>query len=314
MTIFPTVKDQLVQAAELRVRGAGRGLRGYPRGLAWGRLITVGASIVALTVAVGALVLLGGHHSSPNSTVPAAPAGSGNRHELLRTLGVLRTTPGAADRRLIGCANRQTIPRAAVPSCASVDDLPSVFMMQRFSSSQPNARASLQGLLAAMGYPRMDTSLIRTVPVVLLDVEVTFVPITWQPSRRSAQRQEGIQVTIHDPIGSGMGTGPTSLTTLQNHGIALSAPLGSAGGLGVVIVVPDGVAKVELQPIKLLSTTAPSGGTRFKALTARASGNLSVFRFPIPAAARRQTLRTREVWFDASGRVIRRMTTLLGVN
>src|ERR1700730_1524357 len=73
---------------------------------------------------------------------------------------------------------------------------------------------------AWFGYPRLDLSLLRVVPISQFGASVTIAPTTRQPSPSSRRRSEGLVVALNYSHGqSGTGPEPTSLATVRNSGL-----------------------------------------------------------------------------------------------
>jgi hypothetical protein len=318
MSLLPTVRRQIVGAAERQAGRERSSVAGRWRGgrLAIGGVLSAAMSVLAIVIAVGAVVLLGGHRSS---STPSARIGSASRQQLLQTLGVLRSPPTAADRRAIACA--KTLPRppsAAFRGCRT-SGIPDVFLLLfPRTSRDPGVRL----MFARWGYPRLDPSLIRVVALPHLHASVTLAPETWQPSRRSRQRNEGLDVTIAYSRGqTDAGPKPTSVATVRTHGLAVSDANATPQMRTVLgaVVVPDGVARVTLEPIRLVSPPAPLAPRRLGTVTAAVHDNVAAFRFPVPTATNRHkssalygvTVVVRAIWFDQRGNIIDRTTTQL---
>ena len=74
-------------------------------------LVAVGLSVlVVVAMFLGALALLHDRGATRETSSPASSPPSSQRDLLLRTLGVLRTAPTAADRALATCIGRRAIP------------------------------------------------------------------------------------------------------------------------------------------------------------------------------------------------------------
>lgn len=264
-------------------------------------------AISALAIAVaGALILFGGDHSasasSPNSETHT-------RQQLLQMLAVLRTPPNAADRRAIACA-QSSPPSVVFRDCRRAGMFP---VLPPFPRSSP--------IWATWGYPRLDPSLTRVVPVPRFHATLTLAPVTWQPSR-SPRRAEGLELAIAYSRGqTGTGPRPTSVASVRTHGLAVSGGNATPQMMSVfgAVVVPDGVATLTLEPIRLISPPAPVDPRRFGSVTTSVHDNAAAFRFAVPYMKDRHakslvyavTVVARAIWSDQRGNVIARTTTQL---
>lgn len=85
------------------------------------------------------------------------------------------------------------------------------------------------------------------------------------------------------------------------------------------VVVPDGVATVTLQPIRLISAPAPVDPRRFGTSTTSVHDNIAAYRFSVPYVhdPRQKslvyvvTVVARATWSDRHGNVIAQTTTQL---
>ena len=288
------------------VHGRARG--GTERRPPLGRLVTAIVCAGAIAVA-GALVLFGGDHSaSASSADPATPA----RQQLLQALAVLRAQPNAAGRRAIACAKSQPKPpSAAFFACRTSP----VFLIIAPFRRDPS-------VLAQQGYPRFDTSLIRVVAIPQFNASVALIPTSWQPSPHSRQRAEGLELAIAYPRGeSETGPMPTSVATVRTHGLAISGGNATPQMRTVfgAVIVPDGVATVTLNPIRLIPPPAPVDPHRFGTVTTSVHDNVAGFRFAVPTVIDRHvrslvyavTVLARAIWSDQRGNVIASTTTQL---
>jgi hypothetical protein len=320
LAILDPPEDLLEQLRERRTRDRGRWRERTrePASRAWVvlgfvRAITVLSVAVVIAIAVGALVLLGGHRSSP---IPNTTGGVASRHQLLETLGVLRSPPSAADRRAIACAKSVPRPPSVAFRTCRTSGVPSFFVFL------PRSGPGTRQMNAQFGYPRLDSSLIRIVPIPHLHASVTIAPATWQPSPHSPRRAEGIELALNQPRGqSGTGPKPTSLTTVINHGLAITNAQMTPSQRTVfgAMLVPDGVAKLTLEPIRVFSPPAPLKPSQFGRVTTHVHDNVASFQVPVPTATNPQrksalygvAVIAKATWFDRHGRIIDRITTQL---
>jgi hypothetical protein len=310
MSVLPTVRRQVLEAAERQATPGRTGI-GAPwrrRRVRIGSILMAALSAVAILVAVGALVLLGRHGST---STPSPTTVSTSRQELLQTLGVLRAPPTAAARRAMECAkSRPSPPSRAFIACRRTS---SVSVLAPFSSAP-------RQMLAISGYRKLDPPLIRVVAIPQFDASLTLAPATWQPSRHSPQRVEGLEVALGYSRGQ-TGSGPEGVATVSTHGMAVSDANATPKMTTVLgaVVVPDGVASVTLEPIRLISPPARLDPHRFGTVTAPVHDNVAAFQFPVPTATNRHTrsalygvpVVARSIWHDKQGNVISRTTTRL---
>jgi hypothetical protein len=248
------------------------------------------------------------------STASAATVTT-SRAQLLQTLGVLRTPPTTADRRAIACAKSPPRPPSPAWRACRSSGIPVVFLV--FS---PTSQHSQQ--FASWGYPRLDPALLRLVAVPQLGDTVTLAPETWQTSRSSRQRDEGLDVAISYAQGqTDAGPTPISVAMLRTHGLAVSGTNATPNMTSVsgVVVVPDSVATVTLQPLRLIAPPAPVDPRRFGTFTTSVHDNVGTFRFAVPTVTDRRakslvysvTVVARALWRDQQGNIIARTTTHL---
>jgi hypothetical protein len=276
-----------------------------------GRLIVAVGMLVSVLVVVAAVALLNGSNRSaaPHPSPAGANASTGSRQQLLRTLGVLRRPPDAASRLAISCVKFPPKPGSAA------------FRACRTSAISLDVEPVPAGFGASSGV-RLDTSLIRVVPVPRSGDTVALVPATAPASPGSARRTEGLDVIIAFPDGAASpGPTPTSVTELRTHGLAVSGTNATPTMRSVVgaVVVPDGVTTVTLQPVRLISPPAPVDPRRFGTSTTSVHDNIAAYRFTVPYVHdRRQkssvyavTVVARATWHDRHGTVIAQTTTQL---
>jgi len=150
--------------------------------------------------------------------------------------------------------------------------------------------------------------------------------ITASPQRAEGLALEmwiGTKPTI--PPSSDIGTGPrpTSVDTVRAHGLALADGVRGTNLMDGVLLVPDGVARITLRPIRIIQAPVKIDPSRFGTATATVHDNLAAFQLSIPTAASRRTFLgtgmfgtsavAQTTWFDASSNVIKHTTTNLDV-
>ena len=177
-------------------------------------------------------------------------------------------------------------------------------------------------MLAQQGYPRAETSLIRVIAIPRFKASAALIPTSWQPSPHSRQRAEGLELVVAYAGGAaGTGPTPTSVAWVRAHGLAVSGSNATPQMRSVwgAAVVPDRVATVTLEPIRLISPPAPVDVHRFGSVTAIVHDNVAAFRFAVPTVIDRHakslvyavTLLAHAIWSDQRGNVIARTTTRL---
>ena len=312
-------------------------------------LVAVGLSVlVVVAIFVGALALLHDRGAPRETSSPASPAASSQR-ELLRTLGVLRTAPTAADRALTACIERalaRTPADAPVPlwrDCPGAD--PVVQIVERPNLVPASGGGSRPGEFARMGYPRPDLALIRSVPWAGAAYRITIFPASFRSSRPSAPRTWGVFVhLVPDNNPHSIDPLPTSVGGLRAHGIAVFGPGGNGPGRLTgftiqpgVIIVPDGVAKVTVETVittgckstPFLSCQGRSVLRVRENVTAAVHDNLATvpLRAPtwiggnlgpgVPKNSRSSGFTdgstVRMTWLDAHGKVIKHTTTTISI-
>jgi hypothetical protein len=286
---------------------------GRPHARHVGRLIVAVGVLVPVLIAVAAVTLLSGSNRSgaPPTSSSGANASIGTRQQLLRTLGVLRRPPDGASRLAISCVRSSPKPGSAAFRACRTSAISVAFV--------PFPAAPRFGASSGV---RLDTSLIRVVPVPRSGDSVALIPATAPASPGSPRRAEGLDISIafHEGAAS-PGPTPTSATELQTHGLAVSGSNATPTMRSVVgaVVVPDGVATVTLQPIRLISPPAPVDPRRFGTSTTSVHDNIAAYRFSVPyvhdtrqkSLVYAVTVVARATWGDRHGNVIAQTTTQL---
>lgn len=310
MTVLPTIRRQLLQAAE-RNAAAGaptfswpRSKWGVPRRLALATSHVLTVALIALTIAVaaGAILLLGhGRHSQV-----AASSAPSTRQELLQTLGVLQTSQTATDRSVAACIER-TAHKFVTNKCLHY--VPEIIGITESPAPVAN------GFIASVGNPKWDLALIRTVPLGLPGAAVTFYPGTWRgviegPTKGmvsspppSAPRGWGFVATFVDH--GYAESSQTTVGTLRAHGLVLLPYTRPSTLLAVAIIVPDGVSKVTVGMVTL-------GGQHWSEnVTEDVHDNVAAVQLRVPGSRFTgvQSASLRMTWLGARGAVIRRTTT-----
>jgi len=308
--VDPLALDRLDQRVATALRETPSPDHRRPNARHVGRLMIAVGVLVPVLVVVTVALLSGSNRSvAPPASSAGANASTGTRQLLLRTLGVLRRPPDAASRLAISCVKSPPKPggaafRACRTSAISLDVVP------------PPAG------FGASSSVRLDTSLIRVVPVPGAGDTVALVPATAPASPGSPRRAEGLDIIIAFPDGAASpGPTPTSVTELRTHGLAVSGTNATPTMRSVVgaVVVPDDVATVTLQPIRLISPPAPVDPRRFGTSTTSVHDNIAAYRFTVPyvhdphqkSSVYAVTVVARATWRDRHGTVIAHTTTQL---
>ncbi len=244
-------------AADVSAPDAKRGRRWRP---ALAGIATTAMIVVAIAVTAGALIALHAGRGSHQPAVPSTPrlGALSSREALVNTLGVLRRPQSAADRRV-------RIP----PGLAHRQD----------ESSD-----------VRLGHP--DRSLIRIAARTPWGKNVIFIPL--KPNRASAVpplRQERLFVFY----GGGGVCCDTAESIHTGGGAGASSSVGR-GRIGVVLVLPDGVARI--------SILAHYGHPL--TLTAAVHNNVAAFYAP---GREQDGMRDTVTWYGPSGNVVKRFTS-----
>ncbi|HJS96252.1 MAG TPA: hypothetical protein VJ741_18450 [Solirubrobacteraceae bacterium] len=232
MTLLPEYRAQLYGAAERRAR---RGAVGLPR--LWPVAISTAVAAAVVVVAVAAL----SHRHPVSAPTHSGPAVSTS--QFTGMLGVMRRPQTQADRR------------TWVPG-----------FFHTFASKA--CRAASTPFQCTL---RLDRPLIREVAVPRSGYRVGLLPYT------SEGKIAGVAVTLRGPGINYRAAGPwidsttipPGLSALRSKGLMLSAYIAQGINRGV-IVVPDGVARVVLGPVRLTERSV----TRRIAPTAGASAEV----------------------------------------
>jgi hypothetical protein len=277
-----------------------------------GRLIVAVGVLVPVLIVVAVALLSGSNRSGAPPVAPSgANASTGTREQLLQTLGVLRRPPDAASRLAISCVNTSPKPGSAAFRACRTSAISLAFA--------PFPGAPRFGASSGV---RLDTALIRVVPVPRSGDSVALIPATAPASPGSSRRAEGLDISIASPAGAASpGPTPTSVTELRTHGLAVSGTNATPTMRSVVgaVVVPDGVATVTLQPIHLISAPAPVDPRRFGTSTTSVHDNIAAYRFRVPyvqdprqkSLVYAVTVVARATWRDRHSNVIAQTTTHL---
>jgi hypothetical protein len=309
MTVMPTIRHQLLEAAERNAAAAAptlgwrRSIRWLPRPLVLASSHLITATLVAVTVvvAVGAIILLGhGRHSQVADRSEATTS----RQQLLQTLGVLRTSPTATDRRVNACVTRFA-PKPGLHKC--LHHIPEVILITERPA--PVARS----FIASFGNPRWDLKLIRTVPLGRSGEGVTLFPGAWRPivegpqpgvvsSPPSAKRTWGVVAAFVD---HGYADSlPTSGATLRAHGLVLFISGRPSSYTRFAIIVPDGVARITIGKLSLDA----GHSYRLENVTAAVHHNVTTVKLKTSGGPTFAHPVLQVSWFDSQGHIIKRTT------
>ncbi len=320
MTVLPQLKQHVLDAAAAHrpapnhdQAAAGRHQHTRRR-----TLKAIGASVPVL-VSIGIAIVIAGvalitiRHAS--SSHPAAPGRTpaSSRQELVHALGVLRTPQTTSD-----------LDPKFVPGFFSIASTPE----QYFRLNHRRAPKAFERRLARLGYPQLDTPLVRVVQLPAWHAKVALEPATFQPSPSSPKRVEGLDLDLWVgsaptiPPSEELGTGPrpANVSTVLAHGLALADDGRGTHVIGVM-VVPDGVARITLRPIRLIAPPVAVNLKRFGAVSATVDHNIAAFQLPIPTVASQRAYSgqfgvpavAQAIWFDAGGNMLKRTTTSLDV-
>jgi len=349
VTILPQLERDLFNAGEERLRPdatAPNRRSGSPAssfrprlGRGAGALPVILSVAVAIAVAVVAVAVLGHRHRASQGTTASGPSGGSSRAELIRTLGVLRRPQTKADLQGLERLDREV--RAslkALPHIGPTFTQWGYHQLDRRLARVVNVHLpawSTKVLIAPISSQPSPTSGQR--------IEGVHVAMLWTGNGLAFPGGR-----IFDDGPGHNGDAPTSVGALLAHGLAagnvvpgLTNPMdGTVRGPDVqdsVLLVPDGVASVRLGrftfwPGELagFSTKALNAALAALQRTATVHDNIAAFQLAIPVLndrsfhwrgpgpAPRSYLNAfganvQNTWFDASGHVIKRTTTEIGV-
>lgn len=313
MSILPQLERDLFEAAKERLPaaddpapGVGRhGRLGPTQAARWqrGRLTRAVAGLwvllaLVVTVVIAAVALTAFKHGHASSSTAGVGSASSSRQQLIQTLGVLRRPQAKSD-----LDTRAYPPNFQIPG--------------PLAHRHPRAPA----WLVRWGYPELDRPLVRVVTTVHGD-KVSIAPATWQPALPSTRRAEGLIIAIQDP-GSGVtgtGPGPTSVAALRADGLAVFTYGANDTNRGVV-VVPDGVAKVTLGPVRIPLSEIPIIPRPTATTTSAVHNNVAAFQLSgldVVSPALRSGLYgvnavTQMTWLSPTGSVLHQITTNLNL-
>jgi hypothetical protein len=326
MTILPQLENDLLQAAKRHLpAGNAQDVMRHdtrrPGPLSTGRsagfrrrAATTARAVpmlmaVAITVIIAAFALSLSHHG--RLSAPATPAGGvqATRRQLIQMFGVLRRPQTKAD-----------LDPELNPAFLSFTSVP-----QQFARHHKRLPKGLERRIAQLGGPKLDRTLVRVVKISGWHAKVGIEPATWQLSPSSPQRSEGLDLELWIgtkptiPPSSEDGTGPqlTSIDTIRAHGLAVADNGRGSNLLDGVVLVPDGVARVELRVIRVIRSPVRVSPSEFGTATAAVRDNIAALQLSIPTARSRNAVSglfgtsavAQATWFDASGKVIRHTTT-----
>ncbi len=285
MTVLPQLERQLIRAAERatetrRQRGGRQSARA--RTVAGGFALVVAAA-VTVVIGVGALILLGSHQQ-----LPADRAGAPGRQQLTAIIGVLRRPQSKAD------------------------------LNQRVLSQLP-------GVSVFQGKP--DLPLVRFATTTPWGERLYFVPIKPLTTQQLASLQHRFpHLAAHDlanlrtqgetlSIFSSQGGGGAGSAAAVEAGKAMGfegagrAFAGGATRTRLILVVPDGVAKVQFVLPRQPQPGVPGTHSypRSTDVTVRVHDNIAAAEVSrnLPGIA------APMIWYSADGIVLKRFGTLL---
>jgi hypothetical protein len=346
MSILPQLERDLREAAERTLGAAGaRSRRHRRRAVSYGWAPPLAAVLVSIAVAVVALTSLrsGGERSDTAGRVTGQ---TGLSAPLIANFAVLRRpqTPADIQPRLmpiILSAGLAPSARHEHYRCAG----------QRIVATPPLRQIHLPAaFLRQQEYPQIECQLMRVVRIPQWHARVVIAPMTFRPNPRSTARSQGLNLVLDDAVGgitgtTGPGVGASGLGLVLRGGLNIfeNGPHGTGHG---IILIPDGVAKVVLDDIRLVRDGSPAAiaaqsrevlaGVR---LAADVRSNIAAFAFPAPTVtttsspfgrpprrSRHHRLPSarqielvgvnvsgRETWLNGLGNVVRRARVELGL-
>jgi hypothetical protein len=286
------------------------------RGVAFGRGLSATVRnlpvlvAIAVTVIIAGLALITVHRGSQSAPATSAIDVRATRQQLIQMLDVLRSPQTKADQDL---------------------ELTPGFLLitEQLARRHQRLSAALEHYVVGLGVPKLDRALARVVTIPAWHAKVGIEPATWRPSPSSPQRSEGVYLemwvgsksTIPPSSDIGSGPRPTSIETIRAHGLALADNVRGQSLMDGVMLVPDGVAKITLRPIRVTNARVRIDPRRFGTSTATVQDNVAAFRLTLPTVAIPRSPSgmfspsavAQVTWFDAGGNVIRHTTTNLDV-
>jgi hypothetical protein len=312
MTILPQLERDLHDAAEERVRARQREMQNplttpAPRRRpGWSRATGVALPVIGVLVVLavaGVALTTVKHGHTPTGAATNSVQSSPSRQELIRLLGVLRRPQTSRDFEA---------------------DLVPIFFALEGTLKPSRHPTGLDRSLAPYHDSRLDRPLARIVDIPAWSAKVQLAPFSWQPSPASPQRSEGLAIGLGGPGPASGVTGstvlPATVATIRDHGFALmaSVSVGCCTTQGV-IVVPDGVARLTLGPLHLISPPVPVMPSELPSVTVPVKDNVAAFQIRVPTVTGRVKnsvlwsvdATAQDTWIDAGGKVVARTTTLL---
>lgn len=343
MSILPRLERDLREAAERTLgEGAARSRPHRRPAVPYGWVSGLAAVVVSIAVVVVALTSLrsGGERSNPAAGVAGQTRLSA---PLIANFAVLRRPQTPADIQLqllpifsggVAPSARHERYRCAGPRVVATPPLRPIHLPAAFLRRQQ--------------YPQIECQLMRVVAIAQWRARVVIAPTTFRPHSTSTARSQGMNLVLDDPVGGVTGTtgpvaGASGLGVVLHGGMNVFEN-GARGTSHGIILIPDGVAKVVLDDIRLLHDGSPAAiATQSRTVlaeihsTADVRSNIAAFSFPTPTVttarspfgprprrlqrhrlptARRPELvgvnvSGRETWLDANGNVVRRSRTKL---
>jgi hypothetical protein len=288
MTVLPELEQQLIAAAQRATRQGhrrrwpiGAGARSAAAGLALATMVAV-----TLAILVGAIILLGAHKRS--TTAAPEPAG---RQELINIIGTLRRPQTSAD--LTPAILR--ILKLGPSPLGGAPDLPLV----RFATTTPWGERLY---------------LVPMKPPTAAQLE-GFARGRHLPARVFARAPfAGETLSVMSSRGSGGAGDAASITAgaaIQSDGAGHSFAGGSTQ-TRFVLVVPDGVAKVEFLAPRQPQPGVPGAATYRHTLTATVAVHDNIAAVQLNREFDGAT--PRMIWYSAAGQVVKRIGNFGTIN
>jgi hypothetical protein len=320
MTLLPEVEDALRDAIRRDQRAhpsVGSQRRVGARLEMVGGRLAIGLSVfVALAIGAVALIASGNRHGSTPPVSPAIGTLASSRQELINTLTIMRRPQTRGDlnpRFLFG-----------------------PFRAEQFLLNHHRPLpAGLKHPFALNGGAELDRALLRVMALPGGRGFLAFTPVSYQPSRRSSRRAEGLDLEFAFrlvgnslDLNGGFGQLPTSVAEFEQHGMTIGALTRRGRVATGILVVPDGVTRVTLRSVQSVQVGEGEGGIRIRTSpgafgtdSVAVHDNIATYGFRIPTVQDGRLVSGKDgvnataeaTWFDAAGRVIRHTTTGIGL-
>jgi hypothetical protein len=268
--------------------------------------LPVAAAVITTVIVVGAALTLAHRARTPSPRTTSPAQAQTGHQQLLAAFGILRRAQTHAD-----------LDPELVPGTLRFTQIPA-----RYGKHHQRPPASLLQQIKRLGYPKLDHSLVRVVSIPAWHAKAAIVPTTWQPSPKRPRRSEGVDLELwigtkpSIPPSSFDGTGPppTTVQTLRTHGLTLTNNAPDKRSIDGIVLVPDGVATVTIQPVHITRTPFKVNISQFGTARAAVHDNIAAFQLPMPTATNTRLPKGMtdvpaiavETWKATDGQIIKR--------